>query len=361
MYNDRILKRIDRYCKFFDREESNQVMVCVSPYTFEKAFEGFKGKGKKLNEWNFPNDIDDYISCCIASMKHYLDVTNDIDDDYVPNISPFLGVGFLGAMLTDEDVVFTEDTSWSHAAFKGWSKLQDFSYSLDNKYQQIMQGLFRELKSKQDESFTIGTLSHFAPIDMANAILGNQLFYDYYDHPEQLKYLLDKIADYTINCEERLKAITGYVQDGYTTASMWFPGKGLFMSEDAADLGSSELYREFAMPATQKILNHFGGGYIHHHAKGWQIHKDITELDSMSAVEFSWDPNCLRPVDHLEELYNYHGHTIPLQIRCTPEDVYKNIDIMRKFRLIIMLNVESVKEGIEVAQFLKNEGVRSKT
>lgn len=357
MYNDRINKRIERYRKFFSTAEPDQIMVCVSPYTFEKAYDGYNGIGKKLNEWKFPNDIPEYISCQINNIEHFLEITNDIDDDYVPNISPFLGVGFLCAMMTGQDVIFTEDTSWSHEIFKDYNKLEELDFNRNNRHQRLMQNLFAELTKKQKENFTIGSLSHFAPIDMANAVRGNNLFYDYYDNPEPLKLLLYKIADYTIKCEENLKEITGYVQDGYTTASMWLPGKGLFMSEDAADLGSSETYKNFAMPATQKILNHFGGGYVHHHAKGWQIHKEIASLKNMTAVEFSWDPNCERPVDHLEELYEYHSHLVPLQIRCRPEDVYKYIDIMRKFRLIIMLNVDSVQEGIDVVNFLNDQGV----
>ncbi len=358
MYNDRVLERIERFRIFFEKDEPEQVMVCVSPYTFDNAFVGFNSNGKKLKEWRFPEDIEQNISSQIAYMDYYLEVTDGLDDDYVPIVSPFLGVGFLGAMLTGRDVVFTDDTSWVHDTVDDWDEALSLKYDPQNRHQILIQSILRELKKKQKENFTIGSMSHFAPIDMANAVRGNTLFYDYYDNPQKVKALLGRIVDYTIDCQRALRDITGEVEGGFTTASMWMPGDGLFMSEDAGDLGSSELYREFAMPATQKVLSHFGAGFVHHHAKGWQIHKDITKLKDMTAVEFSWDPNCPRPVDHLDELYAYHTHKVPLQIRCRPEDIYKNIEIMRKFRLIIMLNVENVGEAQDVLNFLKDKGLR---
>lgn len=200
--------------------------------------------------------------------------------------------------------------------------------------------------------FFLSTGSHMAPSDLANAIRGNDFFLDLYDETEKLGLLLGQCADAVIALHQHLNGYIPEQTEGSATGAMWFPNDSPFLSEDAADLVSPELYKKQLFPNTQRILDAIGGAYIHHHAKGWHNHTAIASLKHLSAVELSWDPNCPRPVDHLEEFAEL-SLKVPMQTRCTAQDIYQKMDEIMQCRLSLMVNVQSQEEAVEVVDFVR--------
>lgn len=62
-------------------------------------------------------------------------------------------------------------------------------------------------------------------------------------------------------------------------ANMWILGNAYYMSENAADLYSPEIYREFYAPYTQEVINELGWAYRYYHSKGVHIHRDFAKLN----------------------------------------------------------------------------------
>jgi len=201
--------------------------------------------------------------------------------------------------------------------------------------------------------YCVSMLAAFAPSDLANALRGNDLFYDLYDEPEQVDHLLSVCVDAVLSLYRELDPYTLAPDEGFCTAGLWFPGNGLFLSEDAADLCSADVYRRFFGPQTQRLINEIGGAYIHHHAKGWHIHSEISKLENLRFLEFSWDPKCPRPIDNLDKLLE-QSLTTPLYTRCTLEDLKKYIDQMKQGRVAVMVNVESIAEAQEAVEIIRN-------
>ncbi|HML46327.1 MAG TPA: acetyl-CoA C-acyltransferase [Clostridia bacterium] len=145
-------------------------------------------------------------------------------------------------------------------------------------------------------------------------------------------------------------------EGGTVTANVWFPGKAPYLSEDFNDLCSPALYDAFGARHTARFLEHFQGGYIHHHAKGAHIHARIAKLPHLKLLEQSWDPNCSRPVDRLPELIEAHNG-LPLMIRCHARDVYEHIGELTQGRVVIMLNVDDVAQGRETMRFIRKHSI----
>ena len=124
------------------------------------------------------------------------------------------------------------------------------------------------------------------------------------------------------------------------------------MSEDATDLCSADIYREFGFRYTQKVIDALGGAYIHHHMKGRHVHSQIATLRGLKTLEISWDPNCPKPIEQLEEIYAIHGE-LPLMTRCTAPEVYERIEEIKRGRMVLMLNVTSLEEAREVMRFIR--------
>lgn len=351
-YNKNIQEKIRKYKKFFSDDTPGQILASISPYTFSIDYSPYGLKGKPLNEWNIKEEVCEYIDNEVAHLRAFMNYTKDLDNDFIPAVQGAYGIGLNSAYFSGADIIPGEDTSWVYPVINEWGDMDSLKMDKSNKWFQVLKQMTIRSVEVCYGDYVPATFPHFAPVDMANALRGNQLFYDFYDEPDKVHKLMDLSADAIIWLERELKAITKDVMGGSVVANMWIPGSAHFMSEDAADLCSAGIYREFCAPYTQKVINGLGGAYIHHHAKGVHIHGDIARLDGLKALEISWDPNCPRPIDHLEEIYELNKG-LPLHTRCTAADVYEKIDIMKQGRLILMLDVTCLDESKRVMEFIR--------
>lgn len=103
------------------------------------------------------------------------------------------------------------------------------------------------------------------PIDMAHLFMGNDFFYDVYDEPELVHKALElSLAADIYGMEKCLEIIApGDYVCHYNELAL--PAdKPLKVSEDTSTLLSGEHLEEYMRPYTERLLAHFGGGYIHY-------------------------------------------------------------------------------------------------
>lgn len=351
-YNQKITDKIAKFKQFFEDKSPGQILAIIPPYTFDVDYTRWGIEPRTLNSWDFDTQLDAFADYNIRKVQCYNEYTKDLDNDHIPALSAQMGVALYSAYLTGGDVTFGEETSWTHHVVNEWEELVNIKIGQDNNWLRTILHITKRYVDSCDGSYATSTLSHFSPTDMANALRGNNLFYDYYDEPQKVHELLDKCADATIWMEKEMRKIVKPIAGGTVTANVWFNGGAPFLSEDVADLCSPDLYRDFGFKYTQKVIDSLGGAYIHHHAKGFHVHGEIARLAGLKLLEISWDPNCPRPIDHLEEVFEC-SNGMPLMTRCTAADVYEKIDVLKKGRIILMLNIDSLEEGGEVMRFIR--------
>ena len=351
-YQKFLEERVQRYKAFYANKEPGQILVQISPYTFNIDYSDLGLQGKNLDEWNIESEAEAMMDDQIKSIRYFNEYTKDLDNDYIPIVTSGLGIGVNSSYFSGAEVRFGKDTSWAHSVVHDWDDLDRLAFNKDNYWVQILKRMLKRSVNVCDGDYVTTTFAHFAPVDMANGLRGNQLFYDFYDFPEQVHKLMDISADAIIALERELKKIVPDVLGGSAAAYAWMPGHALYMSEDAADLCSAAIYREFCRPYTQKVIDAIGGAHIHHHGKGMHIHGDVIQLKNLHFVEISWDPNCPRPIDNLDKLIALNPE-VPIMTRCTVKDVYEKIDIIKKGRVMLMLIVENLEEAKEAVAFIR--------
>jgi hypothetical protein len=347
-----LAERIQRYKAFYADKEPGNILVQISPYTFNIDYSHLDLNNKPLYMWDIESEAESIIDNQIRKVRYFNEYTKDLDNDYIPIVTSGLGVGVNSSFLVGNEVRFGIDTSWTQPAVFEWDDLDKLSFDKDNYWVRILKRMAKHSVNMCDGEYAVITFSHFAPSDMANALRGNQLFYDFYDYQEQVHKLMDISADAVIALERELKTIVPDVMGGSVAAYAWMPGHALYMSEDAADLCAPEIYRKYCRSYTQKVIDAIGGAHIHHHGKGMHVHSEIAKLRNLHFVEISWDPNCPRPIDNLEKLIDMNPE-LPIMTRCTVEDVYEKIDVIKKGRVMLMLIVENLDEAREAVAFIR--------
>ncbi|MCL2699000.1 MAG: hypothetical protein FWE68_01680 [Defluviitaleaceae bacterium] len=354
-FSSAINQKLERYRAFFEHPEAGQLLITVPPYTFS-APPSDKPREAHESAWDPFKDAELMAERTVNALRQYTEMTKDVQCDYIPSVCPGYGIGLCSAFLSNAEVIPGLETSWVHPVLNDPDDMDKYRFDPMNPWVDFMRRYMKRAAELWQGDYSVDMLSAFAPSDLANAMRGNDFFYDLYDEPEKVSRMLSKCADALIALYRELRPYTVQPDNGFCAAGLWMPGEGFYMSEDAADLCSPEQYRNFFFPQTQRIINEIGGAFIHHHAKGWKIHAEISKLQNLRFTEFSWDPNCPRPVDHLDELLEM-SLTTPLQIQCTLRDLKERAEQMRRGRLALMVYADSIEEAKEAVRIVRKYSV----
>jgi len=127
------------------------------------------------------------------------------------------------------------------------------------------------------------------PFEIAHAVYGNNIFYDLYDDPKFVHYLLSLCTEMYIQVTEKLKEVLGEEKTicyhGHALSrGIYMRNGGTRISEDSATLISPQQIDEFVIPYDQKALEAFGGGFIHFCGKNDCLLESYLKLDKVRAV-----------------------------------------------------------------------------
>ena len=127
------------------------------------------------------------------------------------------------------------------------------------------------------------------PFDIAHLVYGDAIFYDLYDDPPFIRHLMDLSRHAIITgLEECLKRIPGsdeYIAH-YNSVALPRSLGGIKLSEDTSTLISNDHLDEYAVPATARVLDHFGGGYVHYCGKHEGLFERLLGLPLVRGFNF---------------------------------------------------------------------------
>jgi hypothetical protein len=189
----------------------------------------------------------------------------------------------------------------------------------------------------------------FSPMDLAHSLRGEDLYYDMYDDPELLHEFLDYCAYATIHFAEDIYALVRRYRTGSPYGCWYVDGK-INMSEDIACMISGDAYREFCAPHTQKVIDHFGVGYMHCHSRAMYLVKEICNLRSVAHLWLASDPNQPRPIDNIPAIVA-DANGVSVAIDCESwEEFSSRFEAMNKGNFSVCLPVASVEEALRVTE-----------
>ncbi|MCF7838784.1 MAG: hypothetical protein K9N49_09155, partial [Candidatus Marinimicrobia bacterium] len=234
----------------------------------------------------------------IEQMRIYWRATPDVGDE-IPKLLNLAGTGAIAAAFVKDAVVQQEeDTNYLEAPIRNWdTDPARIGFDPDNPWYRAQMWMLREYIENWDGSFGILPFVHFDPLDLCNQWRGNELFMDYYDEPDRLHALLERATTCVLELERHLQEnyLDGYGFDG-CAMGVWTPGS--YLSCDAGDMGGPDILREFGRPYTGRIVQAWGGAYLHHHELG--IHQIVpwSGCEGLTLQFLNRDPN----TEHLAQV-----------------------------------------------------------
>jgi hypothetical protein len=348
-----IARRQERYSKFYADPRPGQLLVLLGygggPETEPHSFFNydFTRESEHRRYWdylvrNFPVPAADRA---------------DLDDDTMPAIELGYGFGSFGAVYCDRPLTFTETTSYIDSALDNLEDMDALDLSADRLWSRMFVEAERYLSEQSQGRFLVGVYPNPSPLDVANLLRGNAIFTDVYEQPELFKRFLEKCLAAAIENARRIERVTCNSGGGTISFGRWIP-RGALLLEDAADLISPKLYREFGLPYTQRLLDAFGGAYLHHHSLGRHQFANMAALRGLYVEQISSDPGCARPVTYVEEIFERvrsadGGAGLAVDLECTPEEVYENIERLKLGKVILSVHTANKDEARRLLHFVR--------
>ncbi|MHB0998968.1 MAG: hypothetical protein ACYC27_06950 [Armatimonadota bacterium] len=124
------------------------------------------------------------------------------------------------------------------------------------------------------------------PIDIAEVLIGSELFYILYDYPELVGNLLDLVTQTYIEYMREWYRLVPPEGEYSAHWSMLHKGRVMLRDDSAMNL-SPEMYGEFIRPYDQRIFDEFGGGSIHFCGRGDHYIERMSGMTGLHAIAMS--------------------------------------------------------------------------
>ena len=127
------------------------------------------------------------------------------------------------------------------------------------------------------------------PFDIAHLVYGDAIFYDLYDDPPFIQHLMNlSCRAIELGFDECLKLMprSGERVAHYNSVVMPRSQGGLKLSEDTSTIICGAHLDEYAIPATKRVLEYAGGGYIHYCGKHEGLFDRLLDMPLVRGINF---------------------------------------------------------------------------
>ncbi|NOZ26856.1 MAG: hypothetical protein GXP39_02245 [Chloroflexi bacterium] len=339
---------LDRQRRFFAGPGTGKILIQVEiPTHVEEA-------SRPLETWRFPDEWKDYIDSCIDRAERAFERRLGIPDDTIPVLRPWFGIQEFSSFLGGE-VKFSGNTSWcSPILEEGYAGLENLQVQEAPWFRMLLDAM-AYLGERSQGRWKLALRGAFLPMDLANALRGNDFFTDLMLDSDRAHQLLRRCTELILEfCRRQLEIVRRYQEDLFIAFNLWIPHDAFgHFSNDASSMCSPETYRELGAPYDQGVLDRFpGGGAIHLHSAGLHALKEFLALRNLLLLEITDDPNAPRAYDRLEGIVEAARGT-PLLIYLTPDELREKAKTLRKGNVIVKTRAANEGQAREIIAFAR--------
>lgn len=311
------------------------------------AIKGVTGPAvKPLEKWNFPADWREYMDACITRDRGYWEKRKCIHDDMLPTMKPFYGIAIHSSFLGGR-VTYGGNTSFQLPFITDWSQLEDITLCEDEPNLRMLLDSMRYLQERgKQEGFYASLRGGDSPMDIANAIRGNDFFMDMLEEEDATHDMLKLCVQAAKWTWSHQMDIIEPVQGGYISGqAVWLPDYSIgHLSEDASALSSPALYEEFGRPYTEQLLEPYDCAIMHVHTKGRHALKSIAAIEKIKFIQLEYDPNEPPPIEVYKQNADALRDKIVVPIMTTDE-IAENLDFLAPRKSIIQVYAQSMEDA----------------
>jgi hypothetical protein len=307
-----------------------------------------------LHSFDLDRQLEEWMEKQLAAARPLWAATEGIDDDSIPSICPCFGIAEHSA-FTGTPVRLQEGTCLPVPIVHDWSDMDKLRLSEDAPWYQYMKKGYQWLAAHKDGSFLLSVRGSEMPMDLANAIRGDQLFLDFLLEKEQTHRLMTWCTEAIRWYYPKLVSWADQIDGGniFYYSGGWLGPRVLgHVSNDAAMLCSAQVYEEFGYPYEVRLMEDFGGLFYHVHTEKMHALPKTATLPRLMLMEMTPDPKSPPPVEDLKNIYTHTGQSA-LVIYATPEQIRRNVEQLKQRNVFLCARCQNHTEAQEIVRFVR--------
>lgn len=223
---------------------------------------------KKLPSYNTKQTHYDSEKMFLSGLRDIMTVVNG-GREAVPSMRANMGCGIFPTLFGLKQQLFDDKMPWvkGHLSKDKLSKMSPEDIKVGEEFKAGLDHMSYMADLLKETGCMVFPMDLQGVYDTAHIVYGDQIFYDMYDDPDFIHHLLELSCHaICIGMDECLKIMpdSSIKVAHYNSLVMPRIKGGIKLSEDTSTLLSKSQIEEFVAPYIKKILNYYGGGYIHY-------------------------------------------------------------------------------------------------
>jgi len=227
-----------------------------------------KVQDEKIPSFNTMQTHFDSEKMFLSGLREIMTVVNG-GCEAVPSMRANMGCGIFPTLFGLKQQLFDDKMPWvkEHLSKEVLSKMSPEDIKIGDEFRAGLEHMSYIADLLKDTGCMVFPMDLQGVYDTAHIVYGDQIFYDMYDDPDFIHHLLELSCHaICIGMDECLKIMpdSSIKVAHYNSLVMPRIKGGIKLSEDTSTLLSKSQIDEFVAPYIKKVLNYFGGGYIHY-------------------------------------------------------------------------------------------------
>lgn len=294
-------ERVARHQAFLRREPANQPLVgswlfgFYVPDLYPRVAEALR-PGPVL-----PADIP--LEAFLADVDVLAAAYAELDDDYPFSVGALASIPWLEAIMGCP-IHFSGTTFWAEPCITDWAAHHWSVPAQGSAWRAKLLELLDALVVHAAGRYACSPTLMRGVADMCAAMRGsNALALDFYDHPARVQRLAGMCAEVLVEVGLAQLALIPESENGYMVGSAglrcWFPGKGVWLQDDAISILSPRLYQKLFLSEVRRVADRFPWVAFHLHGDQlWPL--DIfLELEEVDVLELNYDLGATTLDEHI--------------------------------------------------------------
>ena len=343
---------INRQRNFFESEEPG-VLLFLQDAESEQNWDEIMS----LDDFDWQNSasIKAYADRYLNGVKSMWELSENIDDDYIPSIQVLCGTGAIGGSFVKDANVKNDGITNYLKPFidDDYNGLDRIGFDPENPFYKGHMTILRTFIERGQGAFGICPFSHFDPLDLANQFRGNDFFMDIMDEDktEVLHELLARCTQSILDLEAytRSQFMNDFEFNQNVCLGFLLSG-GTYLSCDAGDMMGPESLQHLGLPYIRQILENWGGAFVHHHELGIHQIPTWSKVDDLNIQFLNRDPNTRHLATTLDDSIIESSLEKPISFIAEAEECKKHLQEWNNGRFVVYVRCENKKEAENIME-----------
>ncbi|MCE9614941.1 MAG: hypothetical protein K8T26_11730 [Lentisphaerae bacterium] len=308
-----------------------------------------------LSDFDLDRQLTEWLDLKLEAARPKWHVKEGLDDDAIPSICPTFGIAEHSAWLGME-VRLQETTCLPVPLLESPEQLSTMRLSPDARWFGYMRDGYRHLRARADGTYVTSVRGILSPMDMANAVRGDDLFTDFLLNPEFVHRLMEFLMGAIPWYYKQLCGWADTIAGGHVFhyGSGWMPPQSLgHLSNDAAMLCASSVYAEFGFPYEARLTGSHAAALYHVHNEKMHYVPQLATLPNLRMLEVTHDPKTKAPIEDLDRILGATG-SANLMLLATSDQIRAQLGGLAGRNVFFQAQCRDRADADDLVQFVRD-------